>query len=99
MIAPFFLGMVIHFVLPLEFILEGHSRVEESYNLGKTLLEQNTVRALSILNSKLLGNKLQIYSNIRSSLARVIPQENLYYRLDATKIILNSAYALAQSQQ
>ena len=99
MIIPFVFGMFMQFLLPLEFILNGHTKVQESYNFFKGEVEQNTVRALSILNSHLLSNRIQIYQSIRASLTRMLGIGNLYLTIRTSSIELNSAYQLATGQQ
>ena len=97
MIAPFLLGLLIHFIMPLEFILNGHARVEESYNFYKSGIEQNTVRAISFLNSKTITSKLQLFANIRSSLARLFDFGISYLTIDTQNVTLNSAFQLANA--
>lgn len=51
LILPLFLGLILHFVIPISFILNSNPIAESSYNNEKIILEQQTVRSLSILNA------------------------------------------------
>jgi hypothetical protein len=51
MLIPFVIFLIIHFLVPLMFLLNANPIVEESYNNERIKLEQNSVRSLAILNS------------------------------------------------
>lgn len=91
----FFLGVLIHFLIPLQFVVSGTRKIEETYNGYKIEVEQNTVRALAYLNSKVVSNQIQIYENVRSTVIRLFETGNDYENIKSEMVDLNSAHTLA----
>lgn len=71
MMIPFFIGVLIHFLVPLQIIISANPKLEETYNGYKIEVEQNTVRALAFLNARVITNRVQMYENIRSTIIRL----------------------------
>ena len=97
MMVPFLVGVLIHFLVPLQFIITSNPKIEEAYNSYKIEVEQNTVRALAFLNSKVANNRMQMYENIRSTFIRLFDRGRNIQPIDVDQVTLNNARFLAAS--
>ena len=71
MLVPFIIGAVIHFVVPIQFILTSNPKIEEVYNTYEIEIEQDTVRAVSFLNNGIIASRIQLYESVRDILIRI----------------------------
>lgn len=95
MMAIFFAGVVIHFLIPLETILIVNTKIEEAYNSKKIQVEQSTVRALGKFNSKVVANRFQVYQDLQTSISQLFKRFDPYSRNQFENIHFNSAYQVA----
>ena len=95
LVIPFLVGVVVHLLVPLEFILAGSPKIEESYNSFKIDVEQYTVRSMAMTNSRVVGNRLQLYKNIQNILVGHLSIAGRYDQIKTDSNSLNSAYRLA----
>ena len=95
MMVPFFFGAFTHFIVPTGFALSAYPRVEHAYNNYKIEVEQNLVRALTILNSNIVESRVQTIQDVRRIFRRIYRFETNYMKIDLSQMSLNSAYQLA----
>lgn len=72
MVIPFIVGVVLHFLIPIYFILLSDPKIETIYNVGKVQIEQETLRGAMILNNKIIRNQFQLYSNVHKSFLAIL---------------------------
>ena len=82
MLIPFIVGVIIHFVIPLQFILTSNPKIEEVYNTYEIEIEQDTIRAVSYLNNQIITNRIQMYENIRAIFLRILDNPNSYLSMN-----------------
>lgn len=97
MLLPFMAGVLIHFMVPIQFILTSNPKIEEAYNTIEIEVEQSTVRAVSYLNAEIITDRIQLYENIRGTFVRIFDHAGQYEIIKESAIALNSAYQLANS--
>lgn len=97
MMVPFFIGVLIHFMVPLEIIISANPKLEETYNGYKIEVEQNTVRALAFLNARVITNRVQMYENIRSTIIRLFVNVENVDEFNLTSVKMNNAYEVANN--
>lgn len=78
MLIPFMIGVILHFIIPIQFIMVSSPKIERTYNLFKTEIEQDSIRAISVQNTQLFKNSIQMYENLRDSYVRLFKNENAY---------------------
>jgi hypothetical protein len=78
MLFPFIIGVGVHFLVPIEFIVSSNPKIEQAYNARKIEVEQETIRTISQLNAAVFRNYLQMYENVRGSFMRILTSNFLY---------------------
>lgn len=75
LMIPFFAGVIVHFIVPLQMIVRTNPKLEETFNGYKIEVEQTTVRSLTFLNGRVLSHRLQVYKNLHSTFIRMISRK------------------------
>lgn len=81
MLIPFMIGVGIHFLVPIEFVINANPRIEQAYNARKIEMEQETIRTIAQLNAGIFRNYLQMYENIRGSFMRMLTSNMIYEKI------------------
>ena len=95
MLIPFIIGVMIHFIIPIQFILTTNSKIQNIYNTYKIEIEQDSIRAVSVENARVFQNSIQMYENLRANYVRLFNNPNAYEDIRTEKMDLNCAFHLA----
>lgn len=90
----FLMGLLLHLLIPIQFVVNSTLRLEKSYNNYKLTIEQELIRSLATMNSLNLGNNFQATGYPVRSMFKMFEIKNRYENVDMVKFDreINNAY-------